>query len=651
MRMCHCSGRDVAWSAVIAVAWLSVCGCLACGDSDHTVRESHRGHRRDRHAVTEPMDAAVSDAATDEVPDADSRPEPESKPDPKPHPAPAPVPESSAPTKPPTLSEPPITSEPSVDDDDDDAGTPAADSGAPDEPEGVPPPAASLPFFSTVWVEHAPSVPPLGDGDLWANCWSDDDALYVAAGDGTGFGLDALADIFVARIDGAPTSEDDMRGTTLSSGAAISSIWSGSDYNRKPTGMLCLDGDLYLAVQDLRLHTFSDAPAATITRSRDRGRTWTYERSAPMFDHHVFTTIMFLDYGRDAEHAPADYVYAYGLDNNWSFDTPLAPPTRLYLARIPRTALQDRSRWEFFRGYDGESQPRWTSDIAARAPVLEDTRRTYTTPLNPMQRFRNMTVINQGGVVYNAPLQRYLYASWTEYTFEFYEAPQPWGPWTHFFSTDVGITPWNSSRNGGYATTLPSKFISSDGTTMWLQANAWAATGADNYHFSLREVRVTKRAESEPTNTRSDRVLSTDSQGAVPIGRTFRYGASALLNDGITANQSEDSWSGEANAQDFWGYTWPRAFRINTLRYTAGRKTAEGGWFETLSVQARHGQDWTPVTGLRIDPAYANDSSVPDGTTYTLRFDEVVTDGVRLFGRPGGSGRFTSIAELAASYE
>ncbi len=41
---------------------------------------------------------------------------------------------------------------------------------------------------------------------------------------------------------------------------------------------------------------------------------------------------------------------------------------------------------------------------------------------------------------------------------------------------------------GGYATTIPSKYISADGRTMWLQSNVCpcADAGVSIYDFSLR---------------------------------------------------------------------------------------------------------------------------------------------------------------------
>ena len=59
------------------------------------------------------------------------------------------------------------------------------------------------------------------------------------------------------------------------------------------------------------------------------------------------------------------------------------------------------------------------------------------------------TVIGQGGVVYDEPLNRYIYSSWSgNNDFEFYEAPEPWGPWNLFMSKDFGVPITDSSYGG-----------------------------------------------------------------------------------------------------------------------------------------------------------------------------------------------------------
>lgn len=339
----------------------------------------------------------------------------------------------------------------------------------------------------------------VSDGDLWPSCWSDDDALYAANGDGAGFGS-SMSDIVVNRITGSPAS-DDIEGVGLAVGDDLGQVWTGPDFTRKPTGMLCVNGAIYLAVQDLR-RDFNTAPAATIARSDDHGETWSWDTAAPMFDDGAFTTIWFADYGKDAEHAPEPaFAYAYGLDGNWrdSFDDSVPDPTELFLARVPVDAVQDAAAWEFYVGRPGDDQPTWTRDITAKRPVLVDERRRHPSrddgagdPAGTTVGAHDLSVLSQGGVTYLPKLDRYVYTSWTELTFEFYEAPQPWGPWTPFLSRDFGPYPWDADAFGGYGTTIPSKFLSDDNRTAWVQSNVCpcAPAGMSSYWFGLRELRL-----------------------------------------------------------------------------------------------------------------------------------------------------------------
>ncbi len=325
------------------------------------------------------------------------------------------------------------------------------------------------------------------DGDLWPSCWAADNSLYTAHGDGAGFGYEFF-DAAVDRIDGDDPSQ--LTGETLAGGDAIGQVWSGKGFTRKPTGMVCVGTDIYVALQDLSLD-FNSAPASSISVSHDAGHTWTWDTSAPMFDDSVFTTIFFLDDGKGGEHRDGEWVYAYGLDGNWrdSFTDVAPDPEDLYLARVPQGAVQDRASWEFFTGLDGDD-PLWSSRISDRVPVLHDDRRVHPYSVDSTDGVTDLSVISQGGVVYNPGLKQYIYTSWTEFTFEFYSAPTPWGPWTLFLSRDFGSYPWTEQLHGGYATTIPSKFISADGRTAWLQANVCpcAPAGMSSYYFGLRQL-------------------------------------------------------------------------------------------------------------------------------------------------------------------
>lgn len=438
-----------------------------------------------------------------------------------------------------------------------------------------------------------------------------------------------------------------MSGTTLAQGNAVGQVWTSGSYNRKPTGMVCVNGVLYMAVQDLNT-SFNDAPAATIVKSTDHGHTWTWDHSAPMFPNHVFTTIFFADFGQDNANSPDGYVYAYGLDNNWrtSYDGSVPNPVDLYLARVPATSVQTRGSWQFYTGTTN-GVPTWSTDITARAAVLHDDRVIYQTLINPAQN--HLTVLGQGGVTYDQPLHRYLYTSWSEYTFEFYEAANPWGPWQHFLTKDFGGYPWTATKNGGYATTIPSKFMSSDGKTAYVQSNVCSCGGGGTsvYDFALRQLTLTPAVASTPSNPASNTINLAQTAGTVPVERVAHSGHNGYYNDGVLTN-SEDDWNNEIKTGSWWGYTWLRQYTVNKIVYTTGTMFPDGGWFASnLRVQVRTGNVWTGVT-TTITPAYPYTSAAGTNTTYTLTFPATAADGIRIIGTPGGSSTFTSIGELAA---
>lgn len=524
-------------------------------------------------------------------------------------------------------------------------------------PDGTVTPADST-FFATVQLEPNSTLPTFSDGDLWPAAWSDDDNLYAANGDGSGFDFSMeRGDVVVNKITGSPW-DGSLDGERLAGGADVAKVWSDpARFNRKPTGMVSVGGDLYLAVQDLNMDgasgdIFNDAPAASIYKSTDKGKTWTAAGDTPMFKDHLFTTIMFLDYGKDgANNTFDDYVYAYGMDQNWrdSFNDVVPDPTKLYLARMPKDKIQDASAWEYYAG-DLNGTEKWTApgDIDGRKPVLEDDRRVYKDIL--ADGLNNMSVISQGGIVYDKPLNRYLYTSWTEYTFEFYEAPNPWGPWKRFYSADFGTYPWTDDKYGGYATTIPSKFISDDGKEMWVQSNTFTG-GVSNYSFSLRKMKLVPYEKSKASNKKSGDNLASPAfaPDVAPVSRTMGNGGLVLLNNG-KKDESLDSLNGERKTEDWWGFAWPRAYKMNKVVYTAGATDdSAGGWFQDVKVQVRQNFKWVDVEGAAVSPAYPSDASSA-GQTYTFAFKDTWGDGVRIVGKPGGDSAYTTVGELEVYY-
>jgi hypothetical protein len=368
-----------------------------------------------------------------------------------------------------------------------------------------------------------------------------------------------------------------------------------------------------------------------------------------MFRDYIFTTVFFLDYGKDNENAIDEYVYAYGIDNNWrdSFNNAVQDPTELFLARVPKTYIQDRAKWEFYTG-DLKGKASWSSKIEDKKAVLKDERRVYSKVLKAVEEIHDMTVISQGSVVYNKQLDRYIYTSWTEYTFEFYEATSPWGPWKKFVTKDFGAYPWTKAKHGGYATVIPSKFISSDGNDMWI-VSATFMGGYKNYQYAMRKITVNKYVETKASNKKGPDNLALE-DGSAPIFKSLHFGKNTIMNDGKSEG-SEDSWDGEDKTSDWWGYTWPQAYNLNKLQYTTGKMAKDGGWFNDVKVQVRQKFEWKDVKLKVVTPDYPKNNTVGANTTYTFTFSDTWGDGIRIIGTPGGDSKFTSISELGVYFD
>jgi len=133
-----------------------------------------------------------------------------------------------------------------------------------------------------------------------------------------------------------------------------------------------------------------------------------------------FTTIFFLDYGQDSANAIDGYVYAYGLDNNWRSQE------AMFLGRVPAEKVQTRASGNFMRAQvrmERPSGPRTSPRRSPCSPTPPALSVMFGPDCPPYQQ-----VIAQGGVTYDAPLQKYIFASWSCSTHELYEASQPWVP-------------------------------------------------------------------------------------------------------------------------------------------------------------------------------------------------------------------------------
>jgi hypothetical protein len=270
--------------------------------------------------------------------------------------------------------------------------------------------------------------------DNWPMTWADDDALYTAYGDGNGFEpfTKAKLSLGVAKVLGAPP---DIRGVNIRSPSA-EALGDGKQ-GRKASGMLCVDGVLYLLVRNVT--------NSQLGWSADHGATWTW---ADWKFTESFGCPTFLNFGKNYSGARDEFVYVYSHDSDSAYER----ANRFVLARASKNRLKERAAWEFFANRDTDGQPRWTRDIRGRGAV-----------------FTNPGACYRSGVSYNMGLKRYLWCqigrgSDTRFTggFAIYDAPEPWGPWTMVFHTQ------NWDTGPGETASIPTKWISHDGRTVHL---------------------------------------------------------------------------------------------------------------------------------------------------------------------------------------
>ena len=166
----------------------------------------------------------------------------------------------------------------------------------------------------------------------------------------------------------------------------------------------------------------------------------------------------------------------------------------MYLARVtPSIAnINDIKQYEFFAGHDQHGKPIWTGDFAKIKPLLDWN--------------NNLGVAT---VTYDAPLKKFLMCvtdAWptcAKMSTYILEADAIGGPWRLVvYMKDFG--------EQAYFLNFPSKFISSDGKTLWLCYAANFASGLNKekplkvnppgsvYGLNLQEIHLLAPGEPAP---------------------------------------------------------------------------------------------------------------------------------------------------------
>ncbi len=341
------------------------------------------------------------------------------------------------------------------------------------------------------WTSE-PRVYPDIESDMHWQTWGTDDALYSVDGDGEfrgpGFHFASLS-----RITGMPPEHRIELVTQFKELRIREQAPAGMQ--RYLCGPVAVGTDLYVCLYDydwriagkdvskkeemLAVDRYSKLGGIPgIILSRDGGKTWSDapRKDTPRFLGPNFGNLQFIGFGPGYTRVPAelgDYVYAISNDSNWESGN------HLYLTRVPRDKILERTAWEFFSG--DPSAPKWSKEEDAAKPVFKDPGH-----------------VGHSDMTYNAGLKRYLLSvfsdtvphletatvedtkTWEKRTeLQIYEGPTPWGPWALVYREE----PWGGPDHACYLPHLPAKWLGKDGLTGWmLYSGDW-----EQNHYPKRE--------------------------------------------------------------------------------------------------------------------------------------------------------------------
>ncbi|MGC8638288.1 MAG: serine hydrolase [Isosphaeraceae bacterium] len=283
------------------------------------------------------------------------------------------------------------------------------------------------------WAPVASIIRRAKGSDNWPLTWADDDSLYTAYGDGRGFEpfVREKLSLGFARISGGPV---DFQGLNIASKTGEQK--GDGAAGKKASGILAVDGLLYLWIRN--------AGNARLAWSSDHARTWTW---CDWKFRESFGCPTFLNFGKDYAGARDEYVYVYSPDCKSAY----AVADQMVLVRVRKDRITDREAYEFFHGLDARGVPRWTADLARRRSVFE-----------------HRHGCGRSTISFDAGLKRYLWCQSSPGDgrfrggFGIYDAPEPWGPWTTVFFTEL----WDVGP--GETCSLPTKWMSRDGKVVHL---------------------------------------------------------------------------------------------------------------------------------------------------------------------------------------
>jgi len=333
-------------------------------------------------------------------------------------------------------------------------------------------------FAGLEWTGPRVSYPKLEiRGDTYPITWADDNELYASSGDPqwgeSGDGLD------IERFYG--DSAGDFTIHKVNHMNDYTGIGGGGP---KPTGMICVDGVLYLAFQNLLRgktppHSSLSQHGSDehIVYSGNKGWLfWTPHLptiTKPMFPGYKFGGPAFVQHGKNNADARDDFVYAISSDQ-WDNGA------NLRLGRVPKDSIARAHEWRWVGSFDHAGNPIWTHLLDDAIPVLS------------IHRW-----LGCPEMVYLPKFKRYLLLTWRLHA-DFspfdgtdllvFDAPNPWGPFSLVHFEEY----WEGKEFNPYCPRVPMKWLSEDNLSGHLLfSGSWHGEMKDKaYRASVRPFKL-----------------------------------------------------------------------------------------------------------------------------------------------------------------
>ena len=441
-------------------------------------------------------------------------------------------------------------------------------------------------------------------GDTFYPSWASDDNLYSPWTDGTTDGVSCVSFIGDAAKTGHAVMTGDhplnltIRNTSPpKTGSALpyegrypcgSLVYNGIWYY----GTYCLGPEGHYVHKGFAWNWPNLGPMPGFQISRDLGKTWEpspHSPSSPLFPEpaeYLAPVKMgaphFVDFGKNMQYSPDGKAYLLGMGalENDPEPRPCIIPTagggfeeqacdddfdhanlswitadQVYLARVtpsPET-INDLSAYEFFAGHDNKGQPVWTNDFSQIKPLVEWNNNmgcvtaTYVPGLN-----KYLMCITDGWPTV-AKMDSYIL-----------EADSLTGPWRMVsYMKDFG--------EQGYFLNFPSKFISSDGKTLWLCYSANFSPGWNDvkllfnpsggrYGLCLHELQLLAPGEQPEI------INNVESQATVEASSIYTgYTAEAVIDGSVSGYPGDftKEWASSDEGEGAWiKLSWSQPQRI-----------------------------------------------------------------------------------------